>query len=183
MNNPLTGPNGASHVFGPQKGATPEQVLQLDRALVHYDQILQSQLGQTVGQIPGAGAAGGMGVALLAFLNASLQPGIDIVMEAVDLTSHLQGADLVITGEGRIDGQTACGKTPVGVARHAKAEGLHVIAIAGCLGDGYEQVHCNGIDTVFPVIASITDRDDALRAGYCNIQRTARNVASLLALV
>ncbi len=183
VNNPLTGPNGASHIFGPQKGATPEQVLQLDRALVHYDLILQSQLGQSVGQTPGAGAAGGMGAALLAFLDASLQPGIDIVMEAVDLASHLVGANVVITGEGRIDGQTACGKTPVGVARHAKTKGLPVIAIAGCLGDGHEQVHSNGIDTLFPVIAHITDLDSTLHAGYSNIQRTARNIASLLALV
>ncbi|GAA4649472.1 glycerate kinase [Kistimonas scapharcae] len=182
VNNPLTGPNGASHIFGPQKGAGPEQVLELDRALVHYEQRLQSQLGKTIGEIPGAGAAGGMGAALLAFLDATLQPGIDIVMEAVDLASQLQGADLVITGEGRIDGQTACGKTPVGVARHAKTANLPVIAIAGCLGHDHELVHAEGIDALFPAIDHLADMESILRNGYKNIRRTACNIAKLLTI-
>ena len=182
VNNPLTGPSGASHIFGPQKGATPEQVALLDRALMHYDQLLQCQLGKNVGLVPGAGAAGGMGAALLAFLNTSLQPGIEIVMEAVDLVGQLQGADLVITGEGRIDGQTVCGKTPVGVSRLAKASGLPVIAIAGCLGDGHERIHSEGIDALFPVISHLDSLSNILNEGANNIRRSARNIARLLAI-
>lgn len=183
VDNPLTGTNGASAVFGPQKGASPEMVEQLDQALKHYARILERDLGKDVEQQPGAGAAGGMGAALLAFLDAELKPGIDIVMEAVDLAGNMTGADLVITGEGRIDGQTAQGKTPVGVARIAKQFNLPVIALAGSAGSGVEAVYERGIDALFPIVHGAVPLSEALAKGEENLIRAARNLASTLTLL
>ena len=129
VDNPLTGPKGASAVFGPQKGATPEMVAQLDDNLAHFAALIDRDLGVQVDNLPGAGAAGGMGAALRAFCGSVLRPGIDIVMETVGLEGAVQGADLVITGEGRIDSQTIHGKAPIGVARVAKRFGKPVIAM------------------------------------------------------
>ena len=183
VDNPLTGANGASAVFGPQKGASPEMVQQLDQALQHYARIIERDLAVGVEHQPGAGAAGGMGAALLAFLRAELQPGIDIVMEAVDLASHMPGADLVITGEGRIDSQTAQGKTPVGVARIAKQFGLPVIALAGSVGSGVEAVYKSGIDALFPIVHGAVPLSEALAKGEENLTRAARNLARTLTLL
>ena len=133
VNNPLTGEHGASHVYGPQKGATPEMIEVLDANLAIFDSILQRDLGKSVGNIPGAGAAGGLGAGLLAFLNAELKAGIEIVVEATQLAERLADADLVITGEGQINFQTVFGKTPVGVAKAAKTYNIPVIAIAGSI--------------------------------------------------
>ncbi len=180
VSNPLTGPNGASAIFGPQKGATPAMVDQLDNALRNYATVIERDLGIAVDQVAGAGAAGGMGAALLGFLKAELKPGIDMVMEAVSLAEHVKGADLVITGEGRIDGQTAQGKTPVGVARIAKVENIPVIALAGSVGDGVEAVYEQGIDALFPVVHGAVSLDVALAKGGENLTRAARNLAATL---
>ncbi|WP_257294546.1 glycerate kinase [Endozoicomonas sp. YOMI1] len=183
VGNPLTGANGASAVFGPQKGATPEMVEQLDLALRHYASLLQRDLGKDVGQQPGAGAAGGMGAALLAFLDAELKPGIDIVMDAVGLAEKVIGADLVITGEGRIDGQTAQGKTLLGVARIARQFNLPVIALAGSVGSDVEAVYECGIAALFPIVHDAVPLSEALAKGEENLIRAARNLASTLLLL
>lgn len=131
VQNPLTGPQGAAQVYAPQKGATPTMVKELDKGLSHYDGIIKRDLGIDIRDAPGAGAAGGLGAGLMVFLKAKLRSGVDLVMEAVSLEKKLQGADLVITGEGKIDRQTAYGKVPLGVARLAKAKNIPVIAIGG----------------------------------------------------
>lgn len=146
VTNPLCGPTGASAVYGPQKGATPEMVEELDVALAHYARILERDLGQDVRDVPGAGAAGGLGAGLLAFLNARLRPGAQIVLEAVRLEEQIRDANLVITAEGRLDSQTAYGKSVGAVAALAKNYHLPVLAIAGSLGDDYQEVYRLGID-------------------------------------
>ena len=151
VDNPLCGPSGASCVYGPQKRATKDMVAQLDAALAHYADIIERDLDINIRDVPGAGAAGGLGAGLMVFLKARLLPGIEVVIQATGLVGRLEGADLVFTGEGRIDDQTACGKTPVGVARKAKEFGLPVIAIAGEIGDGYQAVYEQGIDAVFSI--------------------------------
>jgi glycerate kinase len=148
VNNPLCGPMGASAVYGPQKGATPEMVLQLDAALAHYAAIIERDLGLSVADISGAGAAGGLGAGLLAFLHATLRPGAQIVLEAVQLEAQLPATHLVITAEGQLDAQTAYGKSVGAVATLAKRYGIPVLAIAGGLGDGNEGVYALGIDAI-----------------------------------
>ncbi|HQZ03227.1 MAG TPA: glycerate kinase [Thauera sp.] len=180
VDNPLTGPRGASVVFGPQKGATPDMVKTLDDNLAHFATLIERDLGLAVAATPGAGAAGGMGAAMLAFFGATLKPGIEIVTAAVDLDAHVRDADLVITGEGRIDFQTIHGKTPIGVARVAKRHGKPVIGIAGSLGDKVGVVHEHGIDAVFSVLNHPCTLDEALRDAAANVELTARNVAATL---
>ncbi len=152
VTNPLCGPTGASAVYGPQKGATPEMVQELDAALDHYAHILERDLGQSVRDIPGAGAAGGLGGGLIAFLHATLRPGAQLVLEAVKLETYVRAADLVITAEGQIDEQTAYGKSVGAVATLAKRYGLPVLALAGGLGNDYQRVYELGVDgiTVLP---------------------------------
>ncbi|BDY06961.1 glycerate kinase [Ferrimonas sp. YFM] len=179
VDNPLCGPKGASAVFGPQKGATEAMVAQLDANLGHYAQVIAQQHGVAVADIPGAGAAGGLGAALAGLLKARLKPGIEIVMDAVGLAQALQGADLVITGEGCIDGQSVHGKTPVGVARLAKRAGVPVVALAGSLGPGAELVHQEGIGALFSVVPGVTNLDHALARGAENLTLTARNLAAV----
>ena len=151
VSNPLCGAQGASAVYGPQKGATPEMVTQLDAALAHYADVIQRDLGIKVKDVSGAGAAGGLGAGLIVFLKAELIPGIDIVIQATNLVEHLRDADLVFTGEGRLDSQTARGKVPTGVAKRAKEFGLPVIAIAGEILDDYHIVYEHGIDAVLSI--------------------------------
>ncbi len=151
VTNPLCGTQGASAVYGPQKGATPEMVAQLDTALSHYADVIQRDLGIRVKDMPGAGAAGGLGAGLIVFLKAKVIPGIDIVIQATNLVEHLKDADLVFTGEGRLDSQTAHGKVPTGVAKKAKEFGLPVIAIAGEILDDYHVVYEHGIDAVLSI--------------------------------
>ena len=148
VNNPLCGPTGATAVYGPQKGATPEMVAQLDMALAHYAEIIERDLGLSVKDIPGAGAAGGLGAGLIAFLHATLRPGSQIVLEAVHLEEQLAGADLVITAEGQLDAQTAYGKSVGAVAALAKQYHLSVLALAGSLGEQYRSVYALGVDAV-----------------------------------
>ena len=151
VSNPLCGKTGASAIYGPQKGATPKMVLELDSALKNYANVISSTLGKNVELSSGSGAAGGLGAGLMAFMNAELRPGIDLVTEALDFDKYLQDCDLVITGEGAIDGSTIFNKAPVGVAKRAKKYNIPVIAFAGTLGDGYQKVYEHGIDAVFNV--------------------------------
>ncbi|WP_318459634.1 glycerate kinase [Photobacterium leiognathi] len=182
VDNPLCGEKGASQVFGPQKGATPEMVVQLDTNLAHYAEIIKRDLGTDVKDMAGAGAAGGMGAALLGLFNAQLRPGIEIVMDAVNLADVLQDADLVITGEGRIDSQTIHGKTPIGVARTAKRFNKPVIGIAGSLSYDCNIVHEHGIDAVFSVVPRSVNLAEALAEAAINVELTARNVAAIYTL-
>ena len=152
VNNPLTGEQGASYVYGPQKGATREMIEMLDANLAHLDKILQRDLSKSVGNVPGAGAAGGLGAGLMAFVDASLKSGIEIVTEAAQLSKRLAGADLVITGEGQINFQTVFGKTPVGVAKVAKTHNIPVIAIAGSIADDSDGVYDAGIDAMIDIV-------------------------------
>ncbi len=152
VENPLTGPRGASATYGPQKGATPEMVRELDASLERYAAVAKAATGRDVASVPGAGAAGGLGAGLLFFTPARLRPGVDIVLEAIGLSTMLQGADLVITGEGRTDSQTAMGKAPVGVASAARRCGVPVVCIAGGLGEGAEDVLAKGIEALASVV-------------------------------
>lgn len=152
VNNPLCGPRGASAVFGPQKGATPEQVEQLDEALRHFAAVAAKTLGEDHSLFPGVGAAGGLGFASRAFLKARFRPGIELVAELSGLEEAMQGAALAITGEGRLDGQSLHGKTPVGVARLAKRNGVPVIALAGSLGEGLAELREEGIEAAFSLV-------------------------------
>ena len=154
VTNPLCGPDGASAVFGPQKGASPEVVQELDAALANYARIVARDLGRDVAEQPGAGAAGGLGAGLMAFAGASLQPGIDMVCDVLGFDALLEGADLVITGEGRADHSTIFNKAPVGVARRAEARGVPTVLLAGGLGPGYEELYDHGLAAV----ACIADR-------------------------
>ncbi len=180
VNNPLTGPDGASHVYGPQKGATPKMVKTLDDNLSHFNDILIQTLGQSYDSIPGAGAAGGLGAGLMAFLNAKLKLGIDIMIEAVNLRERMKGASLVITGEGQIDFQTAFGKTPVGVAKVAKEANIPVIAIAGGIGEGAEAVYAKGIDSMLGIVHAPMSLEDAVEDALQLIADTAEQVVKLV---
>jgi glycerate 2-kinase len=182
VNNPLTGPKGASAVYGPQKGATPEMVAELDGNLGRFADLIRRRFGIDVDAVPGAGAAGGMGAALLAFLNAQLRPGIDIVMDAVGLDAAVRDADLVITGEGRIDSQTVHGKTPIGVARVARLHNKPVIGIAGSVSDDASVVHLHGIDALFSVLNQPGTLEDAISRAAANVRNTSRNIAACLKL-
>jgi glycerate 2-kinase len=148
VNNPLCGPTGASHVYGPQKGADAHMVRELDESLRRYGEILKHDLGRDVADLPGAGAAGGLGAGLVAFLDARLRPGVDIIFDALRLDERLQGADLVFTGEGRMDSQDIYGKAPMAVAQHAKRLGVPSIAIVGSTGRDYRVVFDHGLDAV-----------------------------------
>lgn len=180
VTNPLTGKEGASAVFGPQKGATPEMITRLDNALTHYAQLIARDLDVNVLDLAGGGAAGGMGAALYAFCGAQLRRGIEIVTDALHLDDCVADADLVVTGEGRIDSQTIHGKVPVGVANVAKRYNKPVIGIAGSLTPDVGVVHEHGIDAVFSVIYTICTLDEALDNASENVRMTARNVAATL---
>lgn len=180
VTNPLTGEEGASAVFGPQKGATPEMVTRLDRALTRYAGRIAEDLSLDVLTLEGGGAAGGMGAALYAFCGAQLRPGIEIVTDALHLDALVADADLVITGEGRIDSQTIHGKVPVGVARVAKRYQIPVIGIAGSLTADVGIVHQHGLDAVFSVIYRICSLDDALAEAGENVRMAARNIAAVM---
>ena len=151
VTNPLCGPKGASQIYGPQKGATPEMAEELDKSLAHFAKMIKRDLHKDIKDIPGAGAAGGLGAGLIAFLNAELRSGIDIVIEVVKLEEAIENADLVITGEGKIDSQTIYGKAPIGVAKIAKKYNIPVIAIAAIIGEDADIVHQYGIDNLIKV--------------------------------
>lgn len=182
VNNPLCGEKGASAVFGPQKGATPEMVQQLDNALAHFANIVKTQLGIDICEKPGAGAAGGMGGGILLLPKVELKAGVQIIIEATGLANLVRDADLVITGEGRMDAQSIAGKTPVGVAHIAKQYGKPVVAIVGCLREDYNVVYQHGIDAVFPIIRQLGQLEDILQQGRENLISSAENVARLIKL-
>lgn len=182
VTNPLCGEHGASRVFGPQKGATPEMVQLLDANLSHYAEVVKQQLGKDIRDVPGAGAAGGLGAGLLIFTQAVLRKGIEIVIEYTGLQGKLDDADVVFTGEGGIDFQTKFGKTPYGVAQAAKEAGKPVIAIAGYVGEGIDTLYTEGIDAVFGIVPGAADLDKLLREGPENVERTMENIARVLKL-
>ncbi|MBN3491882.1 glycerate kinase [Vibrio neptunius] len=177
VDNPLCGALGASAVFGPQKGATEQDVTLLDQSLEIFGQVTEKNVGVDVLTAAGAGAAGGMGAALLGYANAVLKPGIEIVLETVKLESKLIGANLVITGEGKIDDQTVHGKTPVGVAKLAKQFNLPVIAIAGCTGSHFQAVYEHGIDAVYACLSRPMSLQEAFHEAASNLANVAENVA------
>lgn len=180
VTNPLCGPLGASRVFGPQKGATPEMTLALDDHLRHYAAVVQAELGLDYRETPGAGAAGGMGFGLMAFLGGRLARGIDLVIAYSGLEEKVRQADLVWTGEGSLDAQTAFGKTPLGVALVAKKHGKPVVALAGKVGADIEGLYSQGIDAIFGIVSGANTLDEALAAGPANIERTAANVVRFM---
>ncbi|MCF5544320.1 glycerate kinase [Pseudomonas salomonii] len=169
VNNPLCGPHGASAIFGPQKGANPQQVEQLDAALGHFADHCAKVLPKDVRDEPGSGAAGGLGFAAKAFLGAQFRAGVEVVAELVGLDAAVRGADLVITGEGRFDAQTLRGKTPFGVARIAQRHGVPVIVIAGTLGEGYEHMYAHGVFAAF-----------ALPSGPMSLEQACQDAPRLL---
>lgn len=180
VSNTLIGEKGASAVFGPQKGATKEMIARLDSGLEHYAQLIARDLDIQVLELAGGGAAGGMGAGLYAFCGAQLRQGIEIVTDALKLDEQIADADLVITGEGRIDSQTIHGKVPVGVARIAKRYNKPVIGIAGSLTADVGVVHEHGLDAVFSVIYTICTLEEALDNAAENVRMSARNIAATL---
>ena len=179
VTNPLTGENGSSYIFGKQKGATPEMIEVLDKNLLHYSEIIKRDLGFDVNNIPGAGAAGGLGAGLLT-LGAILKKGIEIVIEANELDKRIQGADLVITGEGSIDGQTRFGKTPYGVVSVAKKYNIPTITLAGNVGKDIDILYDYGFDTIFSIMQGVDTLENALKNGKDNIERTAKNIGHFI---
>lgn len=177
VNNPLCGPHGASAIFGPQKGASPEQVLQLDAALGHFAELCAQALGKDVQHEPGSGAAGGLGFAAKAFLEAQFKAGVEVVAELVGLAEAVKGADLVITGEGRFDAQTLRGKTPFGVARIAREQGVPVIVIAGTLGEGYQDLYEHGIDAAFALASGPMTLEQACAEAPRLLRERASDIA------
>ncbi len=151
VSNPLCGSKGASRIYGPQKGATPEVIEELDESLAHFAEIIKRDLHKDIKDIPGAGAAGGLGASLMAFLDAELSPGIEIIIEIVKLEQAIKDADLVVTGEGKIDSQTIYGKAPIGVAKIAKKYNVPVIAVAAIIGDDADIVHQYGINALIKI--------------------------------
>ena len=174
VTNPLTGEQGASRIFGPQKGATDAQIVELDNNLSHYADVIKKSLHVDVNAVPGAGAA------LMAFLGAELRSGIEIVTQALNLEEHIHDCTLVVTGEGRIDSQSIHGKVPVGVAKVARKYHKPVIGIAGSLTHDVGVVHQYGIDAVFSVLTSIGTLEEAFRGAFDNIYRASRNIAATL---
>ena len=182
VTNPLCGATGASAIFGPQKGATPAVVAELDGCLANLAQVIARDLGMDVGDAPGAGAAGGLGAGLLAFAGAELRSGIDLVCEVLDFDRHAAGADLVITGEGRADRSTAFDKAPVGIARRSRAFGAPTILLAGSLGPGYELLYEHGIDAIIPIAEEPATLEYSLRNGAELLERAAERALRLYLL-
>jgi glycerate 2-kinase len=180
VDNPLTGPRGASAVYGPQKGATPAMVAELDRALERFARVAAAATGRDVAGLPGAGAAGGMGACLLSFTPARLRPGVEIVLEATGFDGLVAGADLVITGEGRTDSQTAMGKAPVGVAAVARRRGVPVICLSGGLGEGADQVLACGVDALAGVVPGPMPLEAAMAAGPALLEAAAARACRLV---
>jgi len=185
VTNPLCGPNGASAVYGPQKGATPEMIRDMDTWLSSYADLSKDLFPDTDKTFPGTGAAGGLGFAFLTFTNAVLKSGIQIVLDETRLEDYVKDADIVITGEGRLDGQTVMGKAPIGTAKIAKKYGKPVIAFSGCVTE--DAVACNGagIDAFFPVLRGVVTLEEAMapEAAAENLKRTAEQVFHLIRTV
>ncbi|GMG68975.1 glycerate kinase [Tetragenococcus halophilus] len=182
VDNPLTGPNGASYIYGPQKGGDSKMLEQLDKNLVHYAEIVKKQMGKDIDSPAGAGAAGGLGAGLLGFLDAKLQRGGDLLVEMLSLEDALKDAALLITGEGRINHQTRFGKTPVAVSHIGKKLGIPTIALAGSLNEGYESIYKEGIDAAFSIIPQLSSLETVLANGKENVETLATNIATIIKL-
>ena len=182
VTNPLCGDTGASAIFGPQKGATPEMVTELDVCLSNLARVIRSDVGLDVLHTPGSGAAGGLGAGLIAFAGAELRSGIDMVCDVLDFDSQALGAALVITGEGRADRSTAFDKAPVGIARRAGRFGVPTVLIAGSLGPGYETLYEHGIDAILPIAEEPSDLESSLQRGAELLERAAERAIRLYAL-
>ena len=183
VSNPLCGENGASYIFGPQKGASVEMIKILDNNLKHYAKVIKEQFGKDVLEIAGAGAAGGLGAGLMVFLNGNLKKGIEIVIEYSGLEKKVKNCDMVWTGEGSIDFQTQYGKTPLGVATVAKKYNKSVVALAGRVGDDIDILYEKGIDSIFGIMRGVTTIDEALKNGKENIERTSENIVRLMEML
>ncbi|MBO5245189.1 MAG: glycerate kinase [Selenomonadales bacterium] len=179
VDNPLCGPTGASAAYGPQKGATPDMVEKLDAALANYAAVAEKTLGKSVKETPGAGAAGGLGAGLLLFTKTQLRPGVDIILEVNGFDKALQGASLVLTGEGQTDFQTARGKAPVGAAKWAKKYGIPVVCISGGLGKGADEVIEQGIDAVISIAPRPISLEECLEHGEQLIEEAAERVCRI----
>ena len=182
VTNPLLGPDGASRVFGPQKGADAGAVAELDAALGVYAAVVREASGREVATVAGSGAAGGLGAAFLAFFESTMRRGVDVVMEAVHLSESMAGADVVFTGEGSIDAQTLGGKTPFGVAELAARHGVPVIAFAGRVGEGAEALYRHGFAALVPIVPGVCTLEEALAAGAANLENAVATTCRLLAV-
>mgnify|MGYP004593091187 FL=1 len=182
VNNPLCGKNGASAVFGPQKGADKKTVEEMDKALEKYALLSEKVLGKGFKDKEGTGAAGGLGFAFVSYINGKLLPGIELVLDMLDIEKEMKTADIVITGEGRLDSQTVMGKAPGGVAKLAKKYNLPVIAFSGCIGDGAEKCNLKGIDAFFPIIRNAVSIEEAMEkeSAEKNMYSTALQVFRLI---
>lgn len=176
VDNPLCGERGASAVYGPQKGASPHMVKELDMALKHFGECIEALLEKEVVNLPGAGAAGGLGAGLIAFCNAQLKSGVEAILDMFDYENKVSDVDLVITGEGQIDFQTLHGKVPVGVARRSKKYQVPVIALVGSIGNGYEAVYESGIDAVYSIVNRPMTLDEAMENADLLLEACAADV-------
>lgn len=180
VKNPLTGENGASFVFGAQKGGNKETLEELDSNLKHYAEVVKRDMGKEIDKVEGAGAAGGLGAALIGFCNGKLESGIDLVIKYSNLEEKVRNADFVFTGEGSIDFQTKFGKTPIGVAKIAKKYNIPVIAFGGRIGEGIDELYSLGIDSVIGITPGVISLDEALRKGKENLEISTENVVRIL---
>ncbi len=180
VDNPLIGAHGASVIFGPQKGATREMVEFLDKQLSHFADVIETQLQTSIKKLSGAGAAGGLGGGIVAFLNGKLKKGIDIVIDAVQLEKRMLGASIVITGEGRMDSQTMYGKTPMGVAGVAIDQNVPVIGLSGSLSPDHDVLLENGFTALYSIIPGVVNHSEAYEHASLYLQQTARNVAATM---
>lgn len=181
--NPLCGESGCSAVYGPQKGATAEMIEMMDGWLKNFALLTKEKFPNSDANHPGSGAAGGLGFAFLSFTNSTLKSGVDIIISETELEKHIKDADVVVTGEGRLDSQTVMGKAPIGVAKLAKKYNKRVIAFSGCVTEDAEILNDNGIDAFFPILRGVTTLDEALQteAAYKNLTATAYQVFRLIA--
>ena len=182
VENPLYGPDGAAFVYGPQKGADPDMVRLLDKNLRHLADILKSDMNVEMADIPGSGAAGGLGGGLMAFCGADLKPGIEMVLDILKFDDRLKGVDLVITGEGRIDGQSVKGKVPAGVAKRARKLNKPLVAIAGGVGDGAEGLYSMGIDLILPIVDGPMGLGEAMGEAGLLLEKTGERLARIVLL-
>jgi len=179
VENPLYGPSGAAYVYGRQKGADDEMIEKLDNGLRRLSEIIEKDLGKSVASIPGAGAAGGLGAGLMAFLDAKLEKGIDFLMQTIGFEERIKDADLIITGEGRMDEQTKYGKTVFGIIKAAKKQEIPVVGICGSIGDGVEELYAEGLSSVFSIVNRPMSLSESIEQAYELLTSTAENVIRL----
>jgi glycerate kinase len=180
VENPLLGKDGAAHVFGPQKGAEPKDVEKLEKSMKQYNDLIKRKTGKDFSMVKGAGAAGGIAVALKAFFNTSMVSGVDFLLEQMGFEESLQGTDLLITAEGKADDQTLKGKGPFGVASKAKEHGIPTVILAGEADDMVQLNH--GFNAVFPITNGPMSLKEAMSKTAKNLEETARQIGNLLAL-